>query len=221
MVNIGNDWDKLLADQWEMDYYKNLREFLVSEYQTQTVFPPMNDLFNALRLTAYGDVKAVILGQDPYHGKGQAHGLCFSVKEGTPPPPSLVNIFKELNAETGLAIPKSGELTKWAKHGVLLLNTVLTVREGQANSHRNHGWEILTDRIIELLNKREQPIVFLLWGGPARAKSKLVTNPKHLVLQCAHPSPLSAYQGFFGCGHFVKANEFLKNNGAEPIDWSL
>ena len=221
MVNIGNDWDKLLADQWEMDYYKKLREFLVSEYQTQTVFPPMNDLFNALRLTAYGDVKAVILGQDPYHGKGQAHGLCFSVKEGTPPPPSLVNIFKELNAETGLAIPKSGELTKWAKHGVLLLNTVLTVREGQANSHRNHGWEILTDRIIELLNKREQPIVFLLWGGPARAKSKLVTNPKHLVLQCAHPSPLSAYQGFFGCGHFVKANEFLKNHGAEPIDWSL
>lgn len=221
MVNIGNDWDKLLADQWEMDYYKKLREFLVSEYQTQTVFPPMNDLFNALRLTAYGDVKAVILGQDPYHGKGQAHGLCFSVKEGTPPPPSLVNIFKELNAETGIAIPKSGELTKWAKHGVLLLNTVLTVREGQANSHRNHGWEILTDRIIELLNKREQPIVFLLWGGPARAKSKLVTNPKHLVLQCAHPSPLSAYQGFFGCGHFVKANEFLKNNGEQPIDWSL
>ncbi len=221
MVNIGNDWDKLLADQWEMDYYKKLREFLVSEYQTQTVFPPMNDLFNALRLTAYGDVKAVILGQDPYHGKGQAHGLCFSVKEGTPPPPSLVNIFKELNAETGLAIPKSGELTKWAKHGVLLLNTVLTVREGQANSHRNHGWEILTDRIIELLNKREQPIVFLLWGGPARAKSKLVTNPKHLVLQCAHPSPLSAYQGFFGCGHFVKANEFLESCGEQPIDWSL
>lgn len=221
MVNIGNDWDKLLADQWEMDYYKKLREFLVTEYRTQTVFPPMNDLFNALRLTSYGDVKAVILGQDPYHGKGQAHGLCFSVKEGTPPPPSLVNIFKELNAETGLAIPKSGELTKWAKHGVLLLNTVLTVREGQANSHRNHGWEILTDRIIELLNKREQPIVFLLWGGPARAKSKLVTNPRHLVLQCAHPSPLSAYNGFFGCGHFVKANEFLKNNGAEPIDWSL
>lgn len=221
MVNIGNDWDKLLADQWEMDYYKKLREFLVTEYRTQTVFPPMNDLFNALRLTAYGDVKAVILGQDPYHGKGQAHGLCFSVKEGTPPPPSLVNIFKELNAETGLAIPKSGELTKWAKHGVLLLNTVLTVREGQANSHRNHGWEILTDRIIELLNKREQPIVFLLWGGPARAKSKLVTNPRHLVLQCAHPSPLSAYNGFFGCGHFVKANEFLKNNGEQPIDWAL
>ncbi|MBP1563883.1 MAG: uracil-DNA glycosylase [Oscillospiraceae bacterium] len=221
MVNIGNEWDALLADQWEMDYYKKLREFLVNEYRSGTVFPPMNDLFNALRCTSYSDVKAVILGQDPYHGKGQAHGLCFSVKEGTPPPPSLVNIFKELNAETGIAIPKSGELTKWANHGVLLLNTVLTVREGQANSHRNHGWEILTDRIIELLNKREKPIVFLLWGGPARAKSKLVTNPNHLVLQCAHPSPLSAYGGFFGCGHFVKANEFLKNNGIEPIDWSL
>lgn len=221
MVNIGNEWDALLADQWEMDYYKKLREFLVNEYRSGTVFPPMNDLFNALRCTSYSDVKAVILGQDPYHGKGQAHGLCFSVKEGTPPPPSLVNIFKELNAETGIAIPKSGELTKWANHGVLLLNTVLTVREGQANSHRNHGWEILTDRIIELLNKREKPIVFLLWGGPARAKSKFVTNPNHLVLQCAHPSPLSAYCGFFGCGHFVKANEFLKNNGIEPIDWSL
>lgn len=221
MVNIGNEWDALLADQWEMDYYKKLREFLVNEYRSGTVFPPMNDLFNALRCTSYSDVKAVILGQDPYHGKGQAHGLCFSVKEGTPPPPSLVNIFKELNAETGIAIPKSGELTKWANHGVLLLNTVLTVREGQANSHRNHGWEILTDRIIELLNEREKPIVFLLWGGSARAKSKLVTNPNHLVLQCAHPSPLSAYGGFFGCGHFVKANEFLKNKGIEPIDWSL
>lgn len=221
MVNIGNEWDELLADQWEMDYYKKLRAFLVNEYRTQTVFPPMNDLFNALRCTSYSDVKAVILGQDPYHGKGQAHGLCFSVKEGTPPPPSLVNIFKELNAETGLPIPKSGELTAWAKHGVLLLNTVLTVCEGQANSHRNQGWEILTDRIIELLNRREKPIVFLLWGGPARAKSKLITNPRHLVLQCAHPSPLSAYNGFFGCGHFVKANEFLKNNGEQPIDWAL
>ena len=221
MVNIGNDWDKLLADQWEMDYYKKLREFLVSEYRSGTVFPPMNDLFNALRLTAYSDVKAVILGQDPYHNDGQAHGLCFSVKEGTPPPPSLVNIFKELNAETGLPIPKNGELTKWAKHGILLLNTVLTVRKGQANSHRNQGWEILTDRIIELLNEREKPIVFLLWGTPARSKAKLITNPRHLILQTVHPSPLSAYGGFFGCGHFVKANEFLENNGVEPIDWSL
>lgn len=221
MVNIGNEWDELLADQWDMDYYKKLREFLVNEYRTRTIFPPMNDLFNALRCTSYSDVKAVILGQDPYHGKGQAHGLCFSVKEGTPPPPSLVNIFKELNAETGLPIPQSGELTAWAKHGVLLLNTVLTVREGEANSHRNHGWEILTDRIIELLNQREKPIVFLLWGTPARAKAKLITNPSHLILQTVHPSPLSAHGGFFGCGHFVKANEFLESCGEQPIDWSL
>lgn len=221
MVNIGNEWDKLLADQWDMDYYKKLRAFLVNEYHTRTIFPPMNDLFNALRCTSYSDVKAVILGQDPYHGKGQAHGLCFSVKEGTPPPPSLVNIFKELNAETGLPIPQSGELTAWARHGVLLLNTVLTVREGEANSHRNHGWEILTDRIIELLNHREKPIVFLLWGTPARAKAKLITNPSHLILQTVHPSPLSAHGGFFGCGHFVKANEFLEKCGEQPIDWSL
>ena len=221
MVNIGNEWDELLADQWDMDYYKKLRAFLVNEYRTRTIFPPMNDLFNALRCTSYSDVKAVILGQDPYHGKGQAHGLCFSVKEGTPPPPSLVNIFKELNAETGLPIPQSGELTAWAKHGVLLLNTVLTVREGEANSHRNHGWEILTDRIIELLNQREKPIVFLLWGTPARAKAKLITNPSHLILQTVHPSPLSAHGGFFGCGHFVKANEFLESCGEQPIDWSL
>lgn len=221
MVNIGNEWDELLADQWDMDYYKKLRAFLVNEYHTRTIFPPMNDLFNALRCTSYSDVKAVILGQDPYHGKGQAHGLCFSVKEGTPPPPSLVNIFKELNAETGLPIPQSGELTAWARHGVLLLNTVLTVREGEANSHRNHGWEILTDRIIELLNQREKPIVFLLWGTPARAKAKLITNPSHLILQTVHPSPLSAHGGFFGCGHFVKANEFLESCGEQPIDWSL
>lgn len=221
MVNIGNDWDGLLAEEWEKDYYKKLRAFLVSEYRTGTVFPPMNDLFNALRCTPYASVKAVILGQDPYHGFGQAHGLCFSVKQGTKPPPSLVNIFKELHDETGLPVPQSGELTSWAKHGVLLLNTVLTVREGEANSHRGKGWEILTDRIIELLNEREKPIVFLLWGSPARAKSKLVTNPRHLVLQCAHPSPLSAHGGFFGCGHFVKANEFLTQNGEEPIDWSL
>lgn len=221
MVNIGNEWDELLADQWDMDYYKKLRAFLVNEYHTRTIFPPMNDLFNALRCTSYSDVKAVILGQDPYHGKGQAHGLCFSVKEGTPPPPSLVNIFKELNAETGLPIPQSGELTAWARHGVLLLNTVLTVREGEANSHRNHGWEILTDRIIELLNHREKPIVFLLWGTPARAKAKLITNPSHLILQTVHPSPLSAHGGFFGCGHFVKANEFLESCGEQPIDWSL
>lgn len=221
MVNIGNEWDKLLADEFKKDYHLQLRQFLISEYNSHTIYPPMNDIFNALKTTSYSDVKAVILGQDPYHGAGQAHGMCFSVKKGTPPPPSLQNIFKEIHDELGLPIPPHGELTKWAKNGVLLLNTVLTVREGQANSHKGHGWEILTDRIIELLNERNTPIVFLLWGGNARSKAKLITNPKHLVLQCAHPSPLSAYNGFFGCGHFIKANEFLKNNGIEPIDWSL
>lgn len=221
MVNIGNEWDELLADEFKKDYYLQLRQFLISEYNSRTIFPPMNDIFNALRYTSYGDVKAVILGQDPYHGAGQAHGLCFSVKKGTPPPPSLQNIYKEINTELGLPIPNHGELTEWAKSGVLLMNTVLTVREGQANSHRGHGWEIFTDKVIELLNKREQPIVFLLWGGNARSKAKLITNSKHLILQCAHPSPLSAYNGFFGCGHFIKANEFLKSQGIEPIDWRI
>lgn len=221
MVNIGNEWDALLADEFKKNYYQELRQFLISEYRTRKIFPPMDDIFNALRYTSYSDVKAVILGQDPYHGEGQAHGLCFSVKKGTPPPPSLQNIFKEINNELGLAIPNHGELTDWAKSGVLLLNTALTVREGIANSHRGHGWEIFTDRVIELLNERETPIVFLLWGGNARAKAKLITNPKHLTLQCAHPSPLSAHSGFFGCGHFIKANEFLKENGIEPIDWQI
>lgn len=221
MVNIGNDWDELLADEFEKDYYKELRKFLVLEYNTRRIFPDMYDIFNALKYTPYHNVKAVILGQDPYHGAGQAHGLCFSVKKGTPPPPSLQNIYKEINAELGLPIPSHGELTEWAKSGVLLMNTVLTVREGLANSHRGHGWEIFTDRVIELLNERDTPIVFLLWGGNARAKTKLITNPKHLILQCAHPSPLSASSGFFGCGHFTKANEFLQKNGIEPIDWRI
>lgn len=221
MVNIGNEWDALLADEFKKDYYLKLRQFLISEYNSRTIYPPMNDIFNALKATSYSDVKAVILGQDPYHGAGQAHGMCFSVKKGTPPPPSLQNIFKEINAELGLPIPPHGELTAWAKSGVLLLNTALTVREGNANSHRGQGWEIFTDRVIELLNARETPIVFLLWGGNARAKKSIITNPKHLILECAHPSPLSAHSGFFGCGHFVKANEFLKNNGIEPIDWRI
>ena len=221
MVNIGNEWDALLADEFKKDYYLQLRQFLIAEYNSRTIYPPMNDIFNALKTTSYSDVKAVILGQDPYHGAGQAHGMCFSVKRGTPPPPSLQNIFKEINAELGLPIPPHGELTAWAQSGVLLLNTALTVREGQANSHRGHGWEIFTDKVIELLNKRDTPIVFLLWGGNARAKKNIITNPKHLILECAHPSPLSAHNGFFGCGHFVKANEFLKNNGIEPIDWRI
>lgn len=221
MVNIGNEWDALLSGEFQKDYYLRLREFLKAEYGSRNIFPPMQDIFNALRYTSYSDVKAVILGQDPYHGAGQAHGLCFSVKKGVQPPPSLQNIFKELNADLGIQPPPHGELTAWAKSGVLLMNTVLTVREGQANSHKGQGWEILTDRVIELLNQREQPIVFLLWGGNARAKARLITNPAHLVLQCAHPSPLSAYNGFFGCRHFSKANEFLAANGIAPIDWNL
>lgn len=221
MVHIGNEWDALLADEFKKDYYLRLREFLKKEYGAHNIYPPMNDIFNALRYTSYSDVKAVILGQDPYHGAGQAHGLCFSVKKGVQPPPSLQNIFKELNADLGIQPPSHGELTAWARSGVLLLNTALTVREGQANSHRGQGWETLTDRVIELLDKRETPIVFILWGGNARSKARLITSGRHLVLQCAHPSPLSAYNGFFGCRHFSKTNEFLSANGIAPIDWRL
>ena len=221
MMHIGNEWDALLADEIKKDYYLRLREFLKNEYTPRTIYPPMNDIFNALRHTSYSDVKAVILGQDPYHGAGQAHGLCFSVKKGTPPPPSLQNIFKELRDDLGIDPPNHGELTAWADSGVLLLNTVLTVREGAANSHKGMGWEQFTDRVIQLLNQREQPMVFLLWGGNARAKAGLITNPNHLVLQCAHPSPLSAYNGFFGCRHFSKTNEFLKQHGIQPINWQL
>lgn len=220
-MHIGNEWDALLADEIKKDYYLRLREFLKQEYTTRRVYPPMEDIFNALRHTSYSDVRAVILGQDPYHGAGQAHGMCFSVKKGTPPPPSLQNIFKELKADLGIDPPNHGELTQWADNGVLLLNTVLTVREGQANSHRGMGWEHFTDRVIQLLNERQQPIVFLLWGGNARSKANLITNPQHLVLQCAHPSPLSAYNGFFGCRHFSKTNEFLTQHGMQPINWKL
>lgn len=221
MMHIGNEWDALLADEIKKDYYLRLREFLKQEYTTRRIYPPMEDIFNALRHTSYSDVRAVILGQDPYHGAGQAHGMCFSVKKGTPPPPSLQNIFKELKADLGIDPPNHGELTQWADNGVLLLNTVLTVREGQANSHRGMGWEHFTDRVIQLLNERQQPIVFLLWGGNARSKASLITNPQHLVLQCAHPSPLSAYNGFFGCRHFSKTNEFLTQHGMQPINWKL
>ena len=220
MVLLNNDWDALLSDEFKKSYYLELREFLKAEYSTKTIYPPMNDIYNALRYTTYEDARVVILGQDPYHGPGQAHGLCFSVKSGVPQPPSLKNIFKELKDEVGMEIPTSGELTGWAKQGVLLLNTTLTVREGQPQSHKGHGWEILTDRIIELMNKKQTPVVFMLWGGNARAKRTLITNPNHLVLECAHPSPLSAYNGFFGCGHFMRANEFLSKNGLMPINWS-
>ncbi len=220
MIALGCDWDKLLEDEWKKDYYLSLREFLKAEYSTQRIYPPMHDIYNALRYTSYEDCRVVILGQDPYHGFGQAHGLCFSVKEGVKFPPSLANIFKELMTEYGMKAPESGELTGWARQGVLLLNTTLTVREGMPQSHKGRGWEILTDRIISLLSEKETPIVFLLWGGNARAKKVLITKPHHLVLECAHPSPLSAYNGFFGCNHFKRANEFLVANGLSPIDWT-
>ena len=220
MVSLGNDWDEILKDEFEKDYYLNLREFLKAEYSTRKIYPPMHDIYNALRYTSYKDTRVVILGQDPYHGEGQAHGLCFSVKPGVKFPPSLQNIFKELNAEYGMPTPPTGELSGWAKQGVLLLNTTLTVREGQPQSHKGRGWEILTDRIIEILNAKEEPIVFILWGGNARAKKAFITNQKHLVLECAHPSPLSAYAGFFGCNHFILANKFLSENGLNTIDFS-
>jgi uracil-DNA glycosylase len=217
MVQLGNSWDTLLQDQFRQDYYLQLREFLKTEYRTQTVYPPMGEIFNALKETPYEKVKAVILGQDPYHQPGQAHGMCFSVRKGVEPPPSLKNIYKELESELGITPPDHGDLTKWAREGVLLLNTALTVRQSAPASHRGQGWEKLTDQIIRLLNDRPEPVVFLLWGSHARAKKALVTNPWHLVLESAHPSPLSAYNGFFGCGHFIKTNQFLK----EPIDWDL
>ena len=220
MVSLGNDWDSLLREEFRKDYYLNLREFLKAEYSTKKIYPPMGDIYNALRLASREDTRVVILGQDPYHGIGQAHGLCFSVQKGVAHPPSLKNIFKELNEEYGIPAPESGELTGWAKQGVLLLNTTLTVREGAPQSHKGHGWEILTDKIISLINEKERPVVFMLWGGNARAKRALITSDRHLVLECAHPSPLSAYAGFFGCGHFRLANDFLRSVGEKTIDWA-
>lgn len=219
MVNLGNDWDTLLSPEFEKEYYLSLREFLKTEYRTRTVYPPMNDIYNALRYTSYNDTRVVILGQDPYHGPGQAHGLCFSVKRGCVPPPSLKNIFKELESELGMSEPECGELVGWAKQGVLLLNTTLTVRAASPQSHKGHGWEQLTDKIISLINEKNEPVVFMLWGGNARAKKALITNKRHLILECAHPSPLSAYNGFFGCNHFIKANDFLKSNNLPEIIW--
>ena len=221
MVHIGNSWDSILAEEFKSSWYMQLREFLKYEYTHYRIYPNMYDIFNALKYTDYHDVKAVILGQDPYHGPGQAHGLCFSVREGVELPPSLKNIFSELNADTGVPIPRSGELTKWAQRGVLLLNTALTVREGQANSHRGKGWEKLTDAIISKLSAREKPMVFILWGGNARAKKQLIDGSRHLILESAHPSPLSAYNGFFGNRHFSRTNRFLADHGIEPINWDL
>lgn len=221
MVHIGNDWDEILKGEFDKEYYLKLREFLKYEYFHYPVYPNMYDIFNALKYTPYSEVKAVIIGQDPYHQPGQAHGLCFSVKKGVPIPPSLQNIYKEIYSDLGIPPANHGELISWAKSGVLMMNAVLTVRESAPNSHKNMGWEIFTDRVIELLNQREKPMVFILWGANARSKTRLITNPRHLILQSAHPSPLSAYNGFFGNRHFSKTNDFLASHGMEPVDWSV
>ena len=217
MVRLENDWDEVLKGEFDKEYYLNLRQFLISEYRTQRIYPDMYDIFNALKMTPYRDVKVVILGQDPYHQPGEAHGLCFSVKRGVRIPPSLRNIYKDLYSDLGVMPPGHGCLESWARNGVLLLNAVLTVREGRPNSHRGKGWEIFTDRVIQLLNEREEPMVFILWGNNARAKKKLITNPAHLIIEGVHPSPLSASTGFFGGRYFSRANAFLK----EPVDWTI
>ncbi len=221
MVNIGNDWDDILKDEFSSEYYLKLRQFLKKEYFSRTVYPPMNDIFNALKATPYSSVRVVILGQDPYHGAGQAHGMCFSVRRGVEPPPSLVNIFKELKDDLGFDPPSHGCLQKWADNGVLLLNTVLTVRAGSPNSHKGQGWEIFTDNIIRRLNERRSPMVFMLWGANAKAKAGLITEKRHLIIKSAHPSPLSAYNGFFGSRPFSAANRFLVSQGLEPVDWRI
>lgn len=218
---IGNDWDSILNEEIEKKYFKDIMEFIESEYASKTVYPPKNEIFNAFKFTSLSEVKVVILGQDPYHEKGQAHGLAFSTPEGRPIPRSLKNIFKEIEEEYGYPIPDSGCLEKWAKQGVFLLNTVLTVREGEANSHSNCGWQTFTDNVIKILNDQNQPIVFLLWGKQAERKKELLKNPNHLVLVTSHPSPFSARRGFFGCNHFMLANEYLRKNDMDEIDWKL
>jgi uracil-DNA glycosylase len=221
MGAIQNDWLAPLSPEFKKPYYANLYKKIREEYASTQIFPPSNEIFTAFELTPLAEVKVVIIGQDPYHGDGQAHGLCFSVKPDIETPPSLVNIYKELNSDLGCYIPNNGYLTKWAKQGVLMLNTVLTVRAHQANSHRGIGWEEFTDAAIRILNEQDRPIVYLLWGKPAQMKKSMLNNPKHLILEAPHPSPLSAYRGFFGCQHFSKTNAFLKENGLTPIDWQI
>lgn len=218
---LKNDWNELLKDEFSKEYYLTLREFLKNEYNTKTIYPDKYDIFNALHYTSYEDVKVVILGQDPYHGPNQAHGLSFSVNPGVRITPSLLNIYKELNSDLGCYIPNNGYLKKWADQGVLLLNTSLTVRAGEANSHKNKGWEIFTDKIISLVNEKDDPVVFLLWGNNAISKKKLITNDKHLILSSVHPSPLSASRGFFGSKPFSKINQFLISVNKKPIDWQI
>lgn len=222
MSAITNDWLPALEAEFHKDYYKDLYKFVKHEYDTTTVYPPSKDIFNALHLTPLSKVKVVILGQDPYHNVNQAHGLSFSVLPSQKNiPPSLQNIYKELQADLGCYIPNNGYLKKWADQGVLMLNTVLTVRAHEANSHKGHGWEEFTDAILQAVNQKDEPVVYLLWGGPAQKKSAMLNNPKHLILKAPHPSPLSAYKGFFGCGHFSKTNQFLEQNGLTPIDWQI
>ena len=221
MAAVTNDWLEVFKPEYKKPYYKKLYDFINEEYSRYTVYPPGDDIFNAFHLTPLSKVKVVIIGQDPYHEPGQAHGLCFSVKQGVDIPPSLQNIYKELHDDVGFEIPGHGCLTSWAEQGVLLLNAVLTVRAHAAASHQNKGWEEFTDAVIRAVNEVDRPIVFLLWGGFARSKSKMLTNPNHLVLEAPHPSPLSAYRGFFGCRHFSRANDFLTAHGAEPVDWTI
>ena len=221
MGALTGAWQQALAGEFKKPYYAELYKTIIQEYSSRVIYPASEDVFNAFDFTPLDQVKVVILGQDPYHGDGQAHGLCFSVKPEVEIPPSLVNIYKELNEDLGCYIPNNGYLEKWARQGVMLLNTVLTVRAHQANSHRGIGWEAFTDAAIRVLSEQDRPMVFLLWGRPAQMKKSLLHNPKHLILEAPHPSPLSAYRGFFGCKHFSKANEFLKEHGMEPIDWQI
>ncbi len=221
MGMLVNDWVEAIGEEFKKPYYAKLYKFVREEYNTRVIYPPADDIFNALHLTPLSRIKVLILGQDPYHNEGQAHGLCFSVKPGVEAPPSLENIYKELHEDLGCRIPNNGYLVKWAEQGVLMLNTVLTVRAHQANSHQGQGWEQFTDAIIHAVNAQDRPIVSMLWGRPAQNKGSILTNPKHLILKAPHPSPLSAYRGFFGCKHFSQANEFLQANGAEPIDWQI
>lgn len=221
MCKISNDWLDAIGEEFNKPYYKELDNFVKEEYKNHQIFPDVNDIFNAFHYTPLKNVKVVILGQDPYHNIGQAHGLCFSVKPQVDIPPSLVNIYKELQDDLGCYIPNNGYLKKWAEQGVLMLNTVLTVRAHQANSHQGKGWEIFTDSVIKAVNESDQPIVFILWGKPAQSKKKMLTNPKHLILEAPHPSPLSSYRGFFGSKPFSKTNAYLVENGLEPIDWQI
>lgn len=221
MGMLQNDWVEAIGGEFKKPYYASLYKFVKEEYSARVIYPPADDIFNAMHLTPLGQVKVLILGQDPYHNEGQAHGLCFSVRPEVDIPPSLENIYKELQDDLGCKIPNNGYLVKWANQGVLMLNTVLTVRAHKAFSHQGQGWEQFTDAVIRAVNEQDRPIVYMLWGKPAQSKIPMLDNPKHLILKAPHPSPLSAYRGFFGCKHFSQANEFLRSNGMEPIDWQI